>query len=451
MSEDKVRKAELLEKMAGEFLNENKEAGKPFLYYQSKFWQYIGTHYSPVEDIDILVNKRFTGCEAQSTNDRREIINHMKKRCVLSAHVQMPVWLNGGRDAVIPYRNGLLNVQTWELVPHTHQYFASFCLPFAYDPLAQCPQWQSFVTGALESPEDILTLQEWFGHCLTSDASYQKMLVMVGQAGSGKSTINSVLSKLVGDENYIGYDLVRLGERFGLCALVGRQLATVSEIELKGNAQKSQILSRLKSIIGHDAVSVEWKGINEVYNVVLPVKFSMACNELPMFYDTTGAVNRRLLVLFFTKPILAPKHDFLSAVLLPELAGINNWALEGLKRLREQAAFTESEKMQELLTDQRRDSSPEWGFAVDCLVVQKPFAQPGVPMKVTEEAVSVSSETLAEIYHRWCHENSAEGSDFRWVIRNIHTLLPRLPKASRRMVNGKQMYFHAGIAIKAVS
>jgi hypothetical protein len=107
-AKEKVNKAEVLERKAMEFLNECAEGQRPMVYYQSRFWQYGGTHYTPVEDIDIVVNKRLLGHDAQSTNDRKEIINHMKKRCVVPGAVQMPVWLDGSKDAVIPYHNGLL-------------------------------------------------------------------------------------------------------------------------------------------------------------------------------------------------------------------------------------------------------------------------------------------------------------------------------------------------------
>ena len=76
-----------------------------------------------------------------------------------------------------------------------------FCrnrLPVAYNPEAPEPvKWLAFLNQLLE-PEDILTLQEFMGYCFIPSTKGQKMLIMVGKGGEGKSRIGIVLRALLG-------------------------------------------------------------------------------------------------------------------------------------------------------------------------------------------------------------------------------------------------------------
>lgn len=67
-----------------------------------------------------------------------------------------------------------------------------FCrnrLPVAYNPDAPQPvTWLHFLSQLLE-PEDILTLQEFMGYCFIPSTKGQKMLLLIGKGGEGKSRI----------------------------------------------------------------------------------------------------------------------------------------------------------------------------------------------------------------------------------------------------------------------
>lgn len=71
-------------------------------------------------------------------------------------------------------------------------------LPVAYNPDAPKPeQWLSFLDGLLY-PEDIVTLQEFIGYCLIPCNKGQRMMVIKGNGGEGKSQIGAVLGSLFG-------------------------------------------------------------------------------------------------------------------------------------------------------------------------------------------------------------------------------------------------------------
>ena len=71
-------------------------------------------------------------------------------------------------------------------------------LPVAYRTDAPQPsRWLQFLSELLE-PEDICTLQEFMGYCLIPSTKGQKMLMLIGRGGEGKSRIGLVLRSLLG-------------------------------------------------------------------------------------------------------------------------------------------------------------------------------------------------------------------------------------------------------------
>ena len=66
--------------------------------------------------------------------------------------------------------------------------------PIDYNPQAGKPVvWLRFLSNLLY-PEDIPTLQEFLGYCLLPTTKGQKMLMLIGKGGEGKSQIGSVLA-----------------------------------------------------------------------------------------------------------------------------------------------------------------------------------------------------------------------------------------------------------------
>ena len=71
-------------------------------------------------------------------------------------------------------------------------------LPISYNPNAPVSKlWLSFL-GELLYPEDIPTLQEFIGYCLIPSNKGQRMMVIKGNGGEGKSQIGAVMTTLFG-------------------------------------------------------------------------------------------------------------------------------------------------------------------------------------------------------------------------------------------------------------
>ena len=72
-------------------------------------------------------------------------------------------------------------------------------LPVRYNPDAPAPEkWLAFLDDLLEK-EDIPVLQEFMGYVMIPSNRGQKMLLMIGNGGEGKSRIGRVLRAILGD------------------------------------------------------------------------------------------------------------------------------------------------------------------------------------------------------------------------------------------------------------
>ena len=80
----------------------------------------------------------------------------------------------------------------------------SYCnnrLTVSYNPDAPTPKrWLQFLSELLQ-PEDIPTLQEFLGYCLLPTTKGQKMLMLIGKGGEGKSRIGLVMRSLCSTAN----------------------------------------------------------------------------------------------------------------------------------------------------------------------------------------------------------------------------------------------------------
>ena len=118
-------------------------------------------------------------------------------------------------------------------------------LPVAYDPEAAFPKrWLEFLNELL-IPADIPTLQEYMGYCLIPTTKAQKMLMLVGKGGEGKSRIGSVLRAILGD-NMVNGNLNKVEtNRFARADLEHALLMVDDDMKTEGLPQTNY----LKSII----------------------------------------------------------------------------------------------------------------------------------------------------------------------------------------------------------
>ena len=105
-------------------------------------------------------------------------------------------------------------------------------------------------------------------------------------------------------------------------------------------------VERLLSISGEDTITIDRK-YRDPWTGRLPTRFMILTNELPRFTDSSGALASRFVMSILTTSFYGRENPALTAELLEESAGIFNWALDGLDRLRERGYFVTPTSAQE--------------------------------------------------------------------------------------------------------
>jgi P4 family phage/plasmid primase-like protien len=206
------------------------------------------------------------------------------------------------------------------------------------------------------------------GYCMTPDTSMEKMLYMRGPTGSGKGTVLSVIQQMVGDEQAATPQFDGLSANFGLQSLVGKLVCLIGDARDVGGSLQMKSLQVLLSIVGRDALQIDRKFREHLEGNRLTCRITIASNTFLNIPDSTGALQRRLALLEFSRTITNPDIT-LKDRLKTETAGIALWALQGLRRLRTQGRFTTPLSSVAAMEEWKLYNNPLASFLEECVEV----------------------------------------------------------------------------------
>ena len=266
-------------------------------------------------------------------------------------------------------------------------------LPVAYCPDAPAPvRWLSFLDGLLYT-EDIPTLQEFIGYCLIPSNKGQRMMLIKGSGGEGKSQIGTVLSHLFGCNAKNG-SVGKVSEnRFARADLEHIHLMIDDDMRMEALKQTNYV----KSIVtAQDKMDLEKKGKQSYQGWMYARLLAFSNGDLQSLYDRSDGFYRRQLILTTKEKPAARKDDpDIAEKMCRELEGIFLWAFEGLQRLvRNQFRFSESERAKGNRDVVKQDANNVILFMESTQYVELN------PNK------SISSKELYAIYTIWCEENA---------------------------------------------
>ena len=360
--------------------------------------------------------------------------------CELSDAIDAPCWLDGRKTVtIIATANGLLDVTSRQLCPHTPQFFNLHAVPFAYDATAAEPkQWFAFLDSVWPSPDAKTVhpaqdlLQEWFGYVLSGRTDFQKMLLLNGPTRGGRGTIGRVLTGLLGKENVAGLRLDDLGEDFGMAHLIGKPLAIIGDERFSGR-KMSEVVSALLMITGEDPIPVNRKR-RDRWNGKLPTRLMLFSNELQKLSDTSAAIIGRILVLRMTESWLGREDIGLLDRLLGELPGVLNWALEGLCWLMKNGEFTEDPGAADIVAQMTALASPMQTYVEENCVVGKDF--------------ETNTQTLYYDHCAWRRANGHKAMADNTFGASLRAAFPHITRKNRKRPDGSQFKAYIGIRLK---
>jgi P4 family phage/plasmid primase-like protien len=292
--------------------------------------------------------------------------------------------------ALLPCRNGLLQLDTRQLLPHPASVFQARTLAAAYDPDAAAPAWDAFLAGTLPASADFL--QEFAGLALTFDPRYEIAIWLYGPPGSGKSTFLVGLQAMLGDRAG-QLDLLTLARRrLAPAQLFGRSLLLSAEQPLAA-LEHDNLLNALISgepLLGPPPAGAPGR---EPELLALRAKWIWAMVALPRLNRSTSGLYRRVRIVPFPPRAEADRDPSLKSRLALEASGILNWALAGLARLTRRGRFAPPPSVA-LAGDQFHEANDLAAqfVAEACLV---------------EPSARESASLLYQHYVNWCRRSAA--------------------------------------------
>ncbi len=271
-----------------------------------------------------------------------------------------------------------------------------FCmnrLTVNFNPEASPPtRWLQFLSELLYE-EDIPTMQEYLGYCLLPTTKGQKMLMLIGKGGEGKSRIGLVMNAIFGSSmNTTSIQKVETN-RFARADLESKLLMVDDDMDMNALPKTNHI----KSIVTSECkMDVERKGVQSQQVQIYARFLCFGNGALTSLHDhTDGFFRRQILLTSKDRPADRTDDPFLAEKLVAEKEGIFLWMLEGLNRLiANNYQFTISERAMDNLNTIANNSRNYLDFMASEGYIE------------FQEGYKASTKALYETYRVWCADNA---------------------------------------------
>ncbi|KAA0777637.1 DNA primase [Bacillus sp. BB51/4] len=260
-------------------------------------------------------------------------------------------------------KNGVFNLETWQLEDFTPEIITRNKIPVAYIPGAYCEVTdKTFNKIAVNDKKIRAILEEILGYILFRRNEFAATFILTGDGSNGKSSYLKIIRKLIGSDNASSLDLNELDQRFKTAELFGK-LANIGDDIGKGYIKESSIFKKLST---GETLNVERKG-KDPFDFTNYAKLIFSANEMPRINDFSDGLGRRLQIVPF-KAKFTPNDDdydpFITDKLLSDesMQYVLNLALKSLKRLLVEKKFTKSKAVEAELIKYQEENNPIISF-----------------------------------------------------------------------------------------
>lgn len=239
------------------------------------------------------------------------------------------------RDELV-VRNGIVNLRTGELRPHSPNNLVRKSAGTHYDPTAQCPTWRRFLIQIMRGDREMVRwLQRAIGYTLTGHVREEVMFFMYGGGMNGKSVLANAVQELMGTYYVrVSGDFLMAAPQSnresatpGMARIAGARIVMVNEVESNAVLSGQQV----KTLVSTETISAR-----ELYRP--PFEFDpthkvwVRGNHKPIVRDTDFGFWRRMALIPFLFTIDKAAADMeLQNKLRAEMPGILRWAVDGAR------------------------------------------------------------------------------------------------------------------------
>lgn len=233
-------------------------------------------------------------------------------------------------------RNGIVDLRTGELRPHSPDVLVRKSAGAAYDPQATCPRWERFLLQVMcDDTELVRYLQRAIGYTLTGHVREEVMFFMYGGGSNGKSVFANVVQRLMADYYVrVSGDFLMMAPQANreaatptMARIAGARIVMVNEVESGATLSGQQV----KTLVSTEAISAR-ANYSDPFEFDPTHKVWVRGNHKPIVRDTDHGFWRRMHLIPFLMTI--SKEDANLALfdeLCGELPGILRWAVDGAR------------------------------------------------------------------------------------------------------------------------
>jgi putative DNA primase/helicase len=362
--------------------------------------------------------------------------SHKAEEVVRYIEVDVPQLWDRPRLDVVNVLNGLLDVTTRILSPHSPDFLSPLQIPVKFNPDARCPMWDKFVREVFPGDSEAIAW-EILAWLMTPDIAIQKAILLLGEGANGKSTYLRGVRAFIGTCNITAVSLHKLeNDRFSAARLIGR-LANICP-DLPSTDLTST--SVFKAITGGDPLMAEYK-FKDSFEFTPYARLVFSANHPPKSLDASAAFFRRWIVVPFERTFAddAPDtipSDKLDAMLSDptELSGVLNKALEAIGAIWRRAGLSESDSTKSA-TDEFRQATDPLAVWLDRNTVQDLEAR-------------TPQDLLHREYSSYC-TNAGRPSITKTAFGRAMKKLRPTVTDYQRTINGVRSWCYVGIALLA--
>lgn len=301
-------------------------------------------------------------------------------------------------ENIINFKNGVLNLNTMKLMPHSPKYKSTIQIPCNWEAKdTSTPVFDSYMKTLTSNNDDVIKfLLQFIGFCISNvrGERLKKALFLTGPGNTGKSQLKALIEMLLGKKNHFAIDLGGIEKRFGTSYVYGKRMVGSADMGFMSISE----LRTFKQLTGGDSVMAEKKG-QQGFSFIYHGLLWFCCNALPRFSGDTGAwVYNRICIVNCDNVIPEAEQDKeLLSKMYAEASGIIYKAIKALKDVIANGyKFNEPQVVIDARKAYQRQNNFVSAFAEDCLVSYKNANKSGCS---TVTAVH-------KAFANWCRSNN---------------------------------------------
>ena len=326
---------------------------------RKQFYKFDKTHYRPMREIDVERLIHYEISENIPNAGREEIMQFLAVKTLVDPEEVDRVWNK------IAVGNGVLDVVTGELSEPTRDEKNTIGIPWNYnpDPLPspKIDEFMAHISANRDGSVNLMKMQFLYqiaGYCLLKRNYFGKFFIFQGDGGTGKSTFQDLIVKMVGENNRARVGIDKMDADYYLATLLSK-LINIDDDAVDGKILENT--GRFKSLVTGNEITVR-----QIFKE--PITFTpfatcmFSCNKLPRILDRTSGLYRRMVIIELNNKITKPDPLFLLKLTARDMEYFLYKAVYWVGVALQEGQFRISQSEQELLRKFkcRQSSVNEW-------------------------------------------------------------------------------------------